>query len=168
MAPSLPAQPLASARIWQRSFEPLPAFSGEIVTWRACVYSRHCAARSRICSSRQAMHKWPRYLPRGELPIRTAGLFGAGKSGQRPPKGDTTEVPALAALCANRAVDQEAICPVGDSDLLINMFSSGTCPCTDRYQHRQLASCHANLKSRIGFDGRCSLQAEVSDIADTR
>jgi hypothetical protein len=49
-------------------------------------------------------------------------LFGAGKAGQRPPRGDTPEVRALAALCAKRAVDQESVCPVRDSDLLVKAF----------------------------------------------
>jgi hypothetical protein len=49
-------------------------------------------------------------------------LFGIGKAAQRAPKGDTAEVRALAALCASRAVDQEAVCPVRDSDLLVRAY----------------------------------------------
>jgi hypothetical protein len=39
-----------------------------------------------------------------------------------PPRGETPKVRALAALCAKRAVDQEAVCPVQDSDLLIKAY----------------------------------------------
>jgi hypothetical protein len=49
-------------------------------------------------------------------------LFGSGKAGQRPPRGDTPEVRTLARLCADRAVDQEAVCPVRDAEILVKPF----------------------------------------------
>jgi len=51
-----------------------------------------------------------------------AALFGIGKAGQRSPRGDTPEVQALARLCTDRAVDQEAVCPVCDAEILVKPF----------------------------------------------
>jgi len=53
-----------------------------------------------------------------------SALFGSGKAGQRSPRGDTPEVRALARLCTERAVDQEAVCPVLNTDLLENPFKA--------------------------------------------
>ena len=51
-------------------------------------------------------------------------LFGSGKAGQRSPRGDTPEVQALARLCADRAVDQEAVCPVRDAEILVEPYTA--------------------------------------------